>query len=133
VSFEERLASVGRTLDDAAAWLRRSTRRSSLSSGASHLRVSVATSVSSAIERSKAAVADQGARMLDRENRSRYGVAALVITCILLTAVITWRLAPSGGPPSDAETLRSVAQARDDRNTPGRAAPQPIREVDPKR
>jgi len=104
-----------------------------LSSGASHLRDSVATGVSSAIERSKAAVADQGARMLDRENRSRYGVAALVVTCILLTAVVTWRLAPSAGPPSDADTLRSVAQARDDRNTPGRAAPQPVHAIAPKR
>src|SRR4051812_33483347 len=120
-------------LDDGASSVRRRSNRSSISTGASHLRETVASSVSSAIELPKAAVADRGARMMDRENRSRYGVAALVITCILLTAVVTWRLAPSGLPPSDADALRAVAQGRDARNTPGAAAPQPIHAVAPHR
>jgi hypothetical protein len=133
VSFEERLASVGRALDSAAESLRRGASRSSLSEGASSLKTAVSTKVSGAIERSKSAVAEGGHRMMEGENRGRLGVVALVVACVLLTAVVTRSLV--GGSPgagadaASVDSMRDLAKARDARNTPGVGAPAPMRSV----
>jgi len=133
LSFEERLASLGRALDSAAESLRRGTSRSGLSEGASSLKEAVSRNVSGAIERSKSAVTEGGHRMMEGENRGRLGVVALVVACVLLTAVVTRSLV-GGGPgagadAANADAMRDLARARDARNTPGVGAPAPVRSV----
>jgi hypothetical protein len=72
--------------------------------------------------------------MLEGENRSRLGVTALVVTCVVLTAVVTRNLVGGGGgsaaqEAASADQMKSMAETRDARNTPGMAAPMPVRAV----
>jgi hypothetical protein len=133
LSFEERLAAVGRALDGAVESMRRGASRSNLSEGATSLKEAVSSRVSGAIERSKSAVAESGSRMMEGENRGRLRVAGLLVACVLLTAIVTRSLVGGGGGSAQdaamAEKMRAAAETRDARNAPGTGVPAPVRAV----
>lgn len=130
MSFEERFAAMGRALDGLTASMRRGASRSRVSVDVGSIREAVSRGVSRAYERSKDAVSEQGSRAFSRENRTKYGVAALVIISVVLTAVVTWNFAGGGGggmSPEELSSIRAAAEARDSARVPVAGAPTIIR------
>jgi hypothetical protein len=128
LSFESRFAAAGRALDELLYSLRQRASRSRPSETAAALRESIAAGAARARDKSRAALSAQREHFLTGQNRSRFGVAALIVISIALTAVVTLRLAGgrSASVPPDAERFRSIAADRDARFT-SQGAPAPIR------
>lgn len=128
VSFEARLGALGRALDDAVDALReRASRVRPFDAGA--MKDAVSSGVSRAYDRTRAAVAVEGSRLVTRENRARVGVVLLVVASVLATAVITSRLTDGEKPFSgsaDDQALRGIAAERDRMKSPA-GTPRPVR------
>lgn len=129
MSFESRFAAFGRFLDDVADWLRDRLGTARPSFDTRVFKDAVSDTVSRAYDTTRHAVADQGSRLMASEHRARFGTAAIVILCVIATAVITRWVSSGDAPPADnadAHLLRSIAASRDaQRGEPG--PPRPIR------
>ena len=99
------------------------------------MRERIGERVSSAIDRSKEAVAGGSARFRDERTRARLGIALLIITSIAITALVTRSIGDAASPADSGGSnalLHSLAEARDARRT-NTATPQPMRASGPKR
>jgi hypothetical protein len=132
VSFEERFAAAGRAIDGMLLGIRDRMRPSSSRRRIDwhDIKDAASSRVSHACDQARDIAGGARSHILSEEQRGRWGVAALAAVCIVLTAIITWRLAAGTGGGIDQnqwEMVQAIAASRDEASTGGAAAPRPIR------